>query len=80
MIAKCWSCDLKEKGITVRAIAPGFAATEFGPGKEKLLGWGAMPVETSCTGIISLIESMTIENTGDFYCVQKEGPAKEMPW
>ena len=32
MITKCLSCDLKEKGVSVRAIAPGFVATEFGPG------------------------------------------------
>ena len=32
MIAKCLSCDLKDKGVSVRAIAPGFVATEFGPG------------------------------------------------
>lgn len=80
MIAKCMSCDLKEKGISVKAIAPGFVATEFGPGKEKMQGWGAMPVETSCAGIISLLDSMTMENTGEFHCVQKDGSAKVMPW
>lgn len=80
MITKCLSCDLKEKGVSVRAIAPGFVATEFGPGKEKMAGWGAMPVETSCKGIISLLDSMTMENTGEYHCVQKDGPAKAMPW
>ena len=80
MIAKSMSCDLKERGVSVRAIAPGFVATEFGPGKEKMQGWGAMPVETACRGIISLLDSMTMENTGEFHCVQKDGPAKVLPW
>mmetsp|Transcript_32940 Transcript_32940/g.78653 ORF Transcript_32940/g.78653 Transcript_32940/m.78653 type:complete len:271 (-) Transcript_32940:173-985(-) len=80
MITKSLSCDLKDKGVSVRAIAPGFVATEFGPGKEKMAGWGGMPVETSCRGIISLLDSMTMENTGEFHCVQKDGPAKAMPW
>ncbi|KAL7534874.1 hypothetical protein ACHAXR_006136 [Thalassiosira sp. AJA248-18] len=80
MIAKSMSCDLKEKGIAVRAIAPGFVATEFGPGKEKMSGWGAMPVEKSCAGIISLLGSMTMENTGEFHAVQRDCSAKVLPW
>lgn len=80
MIVKCMSCDLKEKGISVRAIAPGFVATEFGPGRETMASWGAMPVDTSCKGIISLLDSMTMENTGEFHGVQKDGTAKAMPW
>ena len=36
----------------MQAIAPGFVVTEFGPGKEKMAGWGAIPVEMSCAGII----------------------------
>ena len=62
------------------AIAPGFVATEFGPGKETMKGWGAMPVETSSQGIISLIDSMTIENTGTFNLVQRDGSARLMGW
>jgi len=80
MIAKSMSCDLKEDGISVRSIAPGFVATEFGPGKETMKGWGAMPVEASCEGIISLLESMTMDNTGEFHCVKKDGPTVIMAW
>lgn len=80
MIAKSMSSDLKEKGISVRSIAPGMVATEFGPGKEKMAGWGAMPVDVSCRGILSLVGSMTMENTGEFHCVKKDGPTKVMPW
>ena len=74
------SCVLIAKEISVRVIAPGFVATEFGPGKEKMIGWGAMPVEVSANGIISLIDSMTMENTGEFYCVQRDSSAKAIPW
>lgn len=39
MIAKCMSCDLKKDEISVISIAPGFVATQFGPGKEKMESW-----------------------------------------
>ena len=80
MIAKCMSCDLKEKGITVMAMAPGFVATEFGPGYEKMKGWGGMDVDVCVKGLISLISSMTMENTGEFRCIQRDGSAKVMKW
>jgi len=80
MITKCLSCDLKEQGVSVMAIAPGFVATEFGPGKEKMASWGAMPVEASVKGIISLLNDMTMETTGSFYCVQKDSSTKTFPW
>lgn len=80
MIAKCMSCDLKEKGVTVMAIAPGFVATEFGPGYEKMKGWGGMPVDVCVKGLVTLISSMTMENTGEFRCIQRDGSAKVMKW
>ena len=80
MVAKCLSCDVKEKGISVMSIAPGFVATEFGPGKEKMEAWGAMPVDRSCKGIIQLIYSMSMDNTGKFFIVNKDGTTKEFPW
>eukprot|EP00956_Cyclotella_meneghiniana_P003251 scaffold3951_cov69-Cyclotella_meneghiniana.AAC.14 len=80
MIAKCMSCDLKEKGITLMAIAPGFVATEFGPGYEKMKGWGGMDVDVCVRGLVSLISSMTMENSGEFRCIQRDGSAKVMKW
>jgi len=80
MIAKCLSCDLKEKGVSVRAIAPGFVATEFGPGLEKMKQWGAMPVEISVKGIIKLVDEMNIDHTGEFHCVKKDAPTQVMSW
>lgn len=80
MITKCLSCDLKEKGVSVRAIAPGFVATEFGPGLEQMKKWGAMPVEVSVQGIIKLIDEMNMDNTGEFHNVKKDGSTRVMPW
>lgn len=81
MIAKSLSCDLKEKDISVAAIAPGFVATEFGPGKEQMTKWGAMPVEKSVEGIIKVLDSMmSMEDTGKFFCVKKEEDPKELEW
>merc|ERR1712187_301130 len=78
MISKCLSCDLKEKGISVMAIAPGFVATEFGPGREQMASWGAMPVSKSCKGILELIDSMTMDNTGTFFAVKRDGTKKRL--
>jgi len=81
MIAKSLSCDFKDKEISVMAIAPGFVATEFGPGLEAMTKFGAMPVSQSCHGIIKLLDSMSMENTGKFFSVQKGGKnVKEYPW
>merc|ERR1740124_606868 len=81
MIAKCLSCDLKAKEISVASIAPGFVATEFGPGKEQMTKWGAMPVEKSVEGILKILDSMmSMENTGKFYAVKKDEDPKEFPW
>lgn len=81
MITKSMSCNLKEKGIVVAAIAPGFVATEFGPGMEQMAKWGAMPVEKSVEGILTVLDDMmTMENSGKFFCVKKDAAPKEMPW
>merc|ERR1719223_222274 len=80
MITKCLSCDLKAQEISVVAIAPGFVATEFGPGKEQMTKWGAMPVEKSANGIIKILDSMmSMDHTGKFFAVQKDADPKEFP-
>lgn len=81
MITKCLSCDLKKRGICVVAVAPGFVATEFGPGKEQMTKWGAMPVEKSVDGIVKILDSMmTMENTGKFFSVKRDKDPEEFPW
>lgn len=36
MIGKSLSCDLRAKNVSVQLLAPGFVATEFGPGSEAM--------------------------------------------
>lgn len=80
MVTKSMSCDLKEKGISVHAIAPGFVATEFGPGLEALEKMGGMPVDQSVKGILSVVDGMTMENSGSFTNISKGGEPKPFPW
>ena len=81
MIAKTMSCDFKADGISVSAIAPGFLLTEFGPGKEKLSRMGAAPVEGAVSKIVSVIDQMSLDNTGSFVMVPTSGDdPKPMPW
>lgn len=81
MISKSLSCDLKDDQISVAAIAPGFVATEFGPGVDQMTKMGAMPVKKSVEGIIKVLDSMmSMENTGKFFSVKKEEDPKERPW
>eukprot|EP00591_Stephanopyxis_turris_P004428 CAMPEP_0195522278 /NCGR_PEP_ID=MMETSP0794_2-20130614/20266_1 /TAXON_ID=515487 /ORGANISM="Stephanopyxis turris, Strain CCMP 815" /LENGTH=255 /DNA_ID=CAMNT_0040651997 /DNA_START=12 /DNA_END=776 /DNA_ORIENTATION=+ len=81
MIAKSLSCDLSKKEISVVAIAPGFVVTEFGPGADSMAKWGAKPVDQAGRGIIKVIDSLSMENTGRFFMVPSSGDEpKEMPW
>jgi len=81
MIAKSFSCDLKDKGISVIAIAPGFVVTEFGAGAEKIAQMGGKPVDQAGKGIISIIDGMNMENTGTFMMVPSSGEdPKTFPW
>ena len=81
MITKNFACDLKESGIAVAAIGPGTIATEFGPGNAILTQFGAKPPEQAGAGIISVIDALTIENTGQFIMVPTSGEApREFPW
>lgn len=81
MITKSMSCEFKAQEIPVVAIAPGFIATEFGPGNEKLLKMGAKPVDQCVKGIIQVVSGMNMETTGSFMIVPSNGEApKTMPW
>eukprot|EP00446_Apocalathium_sp_SHHI-4_P074395 CAMPEP_0177557516 /NCGR_PEP_ID=MMETSP0369-20130122/69738_1 /TAXON_ID=447022 ORGANISM="Scrippsiella hangoei-like, Strain SHHI-4" /NCGR_SAMPLE_ID=MMETSP0369 /ASSEMBLY_ACC=CAM_ASM_000364 /LENGTH=175 /DNA_ID=CAMNT_0019043971 /DNA_START=9 /DNA_END=536 /DNA_ORIENTATION=- len=82
MIVKSWGVDFKEKEIAVRAIAPGFVATEFG-GLEKMIAWGGKPVDVCVTGLIGMLDSMSMADTGTFWNVgatSKDGVDKQMDW
>ena len=81
MITKNFACDLKDSGIAVAAVAPGTIVTNFGPGPEAMTKFGAKPAAQACTGIISTIDSLTVEKTGQFIMVPTSGDApKEFPY
>ncbi len=74
MVFKSLSCDLKPMGISVMAIAPSFVQTEFGGfGKETLAKMGAIPVEMSVGQMIQAIDDLSLETTGKFMSVDKNG-------
>ena len=67
MITKSLSCDLKAKEIAVVAIAPGMVATELaGPGVD-MTKMGAKPVAQAGDGIIGIMETLTMETTGQVH-------------
>jgi len=81
MIFKSMAADFRPKGISVMAIAPSFVATEFGgAGKEQLLKMGAIPVETSVGQMVQAMDEMTLETTGRYMSVNRNGTApREFP-
>lgn len=74
MVFKSMSCDFKPMGIAVMNMAPGFVQTEFGGfGKENLANMGAIPVEKSVGQMIISIDELSLETTGKYMCVDKNG-------
>jgi len=79
MLAKGMSVDLKKRGIAVTAINPGMVATGFGPGQKVLKDMGAMTAKFSVKNLIKIFDGLTIETTGGFMTVTREGPPKLFP-
>lgn len=80
MLAKGMSVDLKDKGIAVVAVAPGMVTTGFVSGADgpaMMAKMGAMPVETSCAGLIHVFDDLSMETTGRYMNVKKDGPSVE---
>jgi tubulin alpha len=76
MIAKGMSVELKDKGIAVMPISPNMVTTKFmGPtsGPEAMGKMGAMPVEKSVAGLIKAFDGLSMETTGRFMTVPKDG-------
>ena len=73
MVAKGMSCDLKAEGIAVLAINPNMVVTDFGPGQEMMKKWGAITVEMSVNGLLKAIDDLTLDTTGRFMTVPKDG-------
>ena len=79
MIAKNMSVDLKDKGIAVVAVNPNAVITEFGPGPEQMAKWGGLTVAHSCEQLVGVMDALSMETTGKFMTVPKEGPFVEFP-
>lgn len=74
MVGKSVSCDLKERGVSVQLLAPGFVATDFGPGFAALKKMGARDVQPSVKGLVEALDAMTMASTGTFvHCNYGEG-------
>ncbi|KAL7409066.1 NAD-binding protein [Mrakia frigida] len=68
MIGRLLSFDLKEKGITVGMIHPGFLITEMTEGmKEHYKKGGAITPEVAAPVFLDFVESLTIEQSGQFW-------------
>lgn len=70
MAAKVLSETLKSEGIIVITTHPGHVATDMGGQSAPVT-----PAQ-SAKGLISVIDSLTIEQTGKFYAYSGE----EIPW
>jgi len=70
MMSKVLSNDMKEYGITVLSIHPGWVVTDMGGENAPL-----QPIE-SIEGVIGVVEKSTIEDTGKFL----DWKGNELPW
>lgn len=76
MVAKGMSVDLKPKGISVMSLNPGMVATEFGGfGSENMAKMGGMTPEKSVGQMIQAIDELSLETTGRYVTVDKNGDA-----
>ena len=69
MLGKSLSVDLKEAGIAVFLLHPGWVSTE-------MTGKTGIPVQVSATGLIERMDTLDISQTGTFW--HQEG--YELPW
>jgi len=60
MFGKCLACDLREKGISVAMIHPGYVNTDMTQHK------GVIEPEDSARGIMARIDELTLESSGMF--------------
>lgn len=60
-LAQCLALDLKPRGISVYAIDPGWPKTDMGG------PFASMEVDYCAKSVLATIESLTIEDSGNFY-------------
>ena len=61
MISALLAKDLKESGIAVAILHPGYVQTDMTSGK------GDLTTEESVAGLVQRIEELTLENSGTFW-------------
>jgi NAD(P)-dependent dehydrogenase (short-subunit alcohol dehydrogenase family) len=71
---KTLAVELKEKGVIVTMLHPGFTNTNLSPGIAKVPG--VVEPEVSALGLWKVVQSTKLEDTGKFW--HREGT--ELPW
>mmetsp|Transcript_27922 Transcript_27922/g.69346 ORF Transcript_27922/g.69346 Transcript_27922/m.69346 type:complete len:247 (+) Transcript_27922:29-769(+) len=82
MIGKCLAMDLKKEGIAVSLIHPGMVATNFAE-VEKMpepIRKQMRPVTPSVAGVVQAIDSISLEETGNFIHANYGEGLKPCPW
>jgi len=70
MVGKLLSLDLKEKGVIVSIIHPGFMRTEMtkGVGFDKYWdGGGAVTPDEAAGSLVAWVEGLSIEKSGEYW-------------
>jgi NAD(P)-dependent dehydrogenase (short-subunit alcohol dehydrogenase family) len=70
MIGKCLSLDLKNQGVAVALLHPGFVRTEMTAGN------GLLDADEAASGLVQRMEELDLNNTGLF--VHSNG--EKLPW
>lgn len=85
MIGRSLAQDLKQDGIAVGLVHPGFVLTGFDSGAQHdkdptKRRQGQRDVDVSATGVLQAIEKITLENTGAFWHGNYGEGVKQLPW
>ncbi len=67
---KCFSIDLKEKGISVALLHPGYVKTDMTGGS------GLIEADESAKGLIQVMDQLDLKNSGGFWHTNGE----RLPW
>jgi NAD(P)-dependent dehydrogenase (short-subunit alcohol dehydrogenase family) len=70
MIGKCLSIDLKDQGVAVRLLHPGYVKTDMTNGN------GNIEADEAASGLIERMEELSLESTGEFH----HSNGERLPW
>lgn len=70
MIGKCLAIDLKDQGVAVRLLHPGYVKTDMTKGN------GNIEADEAAKGLIARMDELNIESTGEFFHSNSE----KLPW